>query len=142
MAKTREKFLMRLTQVEKTVEEISFSEVGERVKLALRCAIEKKAVEPVLLNLQGIADFTDFFIIASGTNQRQVQAISDEIEEKMKKQYGESPISLEGYHSAEWILMDYGDFIVHIFDQEARKFYDLERLWRDAQNISIPEEFL
>lgn len=118
---------------------IAFAEVDERVKLALHCAAEKKAINPVLLNLKGIADFTDFFIITSGTNQRQVQAISDEIEEKMKEKFGETPINIEGYQAAEWILMDYGDFIVHIFEQKAREFYDLERLWRDAQTVDLPE---
>ncbi len=119
---------------------LTFAEIDERIKLALHCAAEKKAVNPILLNLQGCADFTDFFIITSGTNQRQVQAISDEIEEKMKEKFGETPMNVEGYHTAEWILMDYGDFIVHIFEQKAREFYDLERLWRDAQNIDLPED--
>lgn len=141
MVKLREKSLNPSIGVEKNVTELLFEEVDERVKLALRCATEKKATDPILLNLRGIADFTDFFIITSGTNQRQVQAIADEIEEKMKKEYDESPISFEGYQSAEWILMDYGDFIVHIFDQEAREFYDLERLWRDAQKVNLPESF-
>ncbi|RMH35741.1 MAG: ribosome silencing factor [Acidobacteria bacterium] len=107
--------------------------------MALHCAADKKGLDPVLLDLRGIADFTDFFLIVSGTSEKQVQAISDEIEERLKKELGESPINIEGYRSAEWILMDYGDFIVHIFHKDAREFYDLERLWRDAKRISLPE---
>ena len=81
----------------------------------------------VVLDLRQIASFAEYFVIASGANQRQVQAISDEIEEQLKKQLKTRPVRIEGYSSAEWVLMDYGDFIVHIFNKEARDFYDLER---------------
>jgi ribosome-associated protein len=87
-----------------------------------------------------VASFAEFFIIASGANQRQVQAIADEINEQLKKQLGSRPIRIEGYNAAEWVLMDYGDFIVHIFDKDAREFYDLERLWRDAKRVEMPED--
>jgi len=117
-----------------------FAEVYQSVKMALQCAADKKAIDPVLLDLRGIADFTDFFIIVSGSSEKQVQAISDEIEERLKKELHEIPINIEGYATAEWILMDYGDFIVHIFDKNAREFYDLERLWRDARKITLPED--
>ncbi len=117
-----------------------FSELDETVKMALHCASEKKAVNLTALDLREIASFTEFFVITSGTNQRQVQAISDEIEEQLKKQLLTKPIRIEGYNSADWILMDYGDFIVHIFEQKAREFYDLERLWRDARKVEIPSE--
>lgn len=117
-----------------------FSELDETVKLALTCASEKKAVKTTALDLREIASFTEFFIITGGTNQRQVQAISDEIEEQLKKQLSTKPVRIEGYNTAEWILMDYGDFIVHIFEQKAREFYDLERLWRDAKKVDLPED--
>lgn len=117
-----------------------FSELDENVKLALRCASDKKAVNLNALDLRTIASFAEFFIIASGLNQRQVQAISDEIEEQLKKQLNSKPVRIEGYSTAEWVLMDYGDFIVHIFEKEAREFYDLERLWRDAKKVEIPED--
>ena len=117
-----------------------FSDLDEEVKLALQAASEKKAVDMIALDLREIASFTEFFIIASGTNQRQVQAISDEIEEQLKKLLDARPVRIEGYNAAEWILMDYGDFIVHIFDKDAREFYDLERLWRDAKRVEIPED--
>jgi ribosome-associated protein len=116
-----------------------FAELDENVKLALHCAAEKKAVNMTALDLREIASFTEFFIITSGTNQRQVQAIADEIEEQLKKQLSQKPVRVEGYNTAEWVLMDYGDFIVHIFEQKAREFYDLERLWRDAKKVDLPE---
>lgn len=117
-----------------------FAELDETVKLAVVCASEKKAVKTTALDLREIASFTEFFVITGGTNQRQVQAISDEIEEQLKKQLSTKPVRIEGYNTAEWVLMDYGDFIVHIFEQKAREFYDLERLWRDAKKVEIPED--
>lgn len=125
--------------IEITESRTPFDELDENVKLALHCAEEKKAVRTVALDLREIASFAEFFIITSGTNQRQVQAIADEIEEQLKKQLGDRPVRIEGYTTAEWILMDYGDFIVHIFEQKAREFYDLERLWRDAKKVELPE---
>lgn len=116
-----------------------FGELDERARLAIHCASEKKAVGLTAIDLREIASFTEFFIITSGTNQRQVQAIADEIEEQLKKQLSERPIRIEGYNTAEWILMDYGDFVIHIFEQKAREFYDLERLWRDAKKVQLPE---
>jgi ribosome-associated protein len=136
----KEKYSSTSQSPENVTQDITFESIDERVKLAIICAAEKKALGTVLLDLREIADFTDFFIITSGSNQRQVQAISDEIEEKMKRQFGEIPLNIEGYNSAEWILMDYGDFIVHIFGEKEREFYDLERLWRDAKIIKLPED--
>ncbi len=106
---------------------------------ALHAASEKKAVAPVVLNLNSIGGFTDYFLITSGMNQRQVQAIADEIVQRLK-QAGERPARIEGYKTAEWVLLDYGDFIVHIFEDKARHFYDLERLWREAARIELPPE--
>ncbi len=117
-----------------------FAELDDEVKLAISCASEKKAFDIVAIDLREIASFTEFFIIASGTNMRQVQAISDEITEKLKEQLNSRVIRIEGYQTGEWILLDYGDFIVHIFEQKAREFYDLERLWRDAKKVQLPEE--
>ncbi len=114
-----------------------FSQLDENVKLALHCAAEKKGINISVLDLRDITSFAEFFIITSGTNQRQVQAICDEINEQLKKQLSQKPVRIEGYTTAEWVLMDYGDFIVHIFDQKARQFYDLERLWRDARKVEL-----
>lgn len=117
-----------------------FSELDENIRLAIACANDKKAVNTVVLDLREIASFTEFFVITGGTNQRQVQAIADEIQEQLKKQLASRPIRIEGYNTAEWILLDYGDFIAHVFDQKSREFYDLERLWRDARKVEIPTE--
>ena len=117
-----------------------FTDLDEEVKLAIRSASEKKGFDIVALDLREVTSFAEFFVIASGSNQRQVQAISDEIDEQLKKQLQKRPIRIEGYTSGEWILLDYGDFIIHIFEQKAREFYDLERLWRDAKKVEIPQE--
>jgi ribosome-associated protein len=117
-----------------------FSVLDDRIKLALRCADDKKGIGIVALDLRDITSFTEFFVIVSGLNIRQVQAISDGIEEQLKKQLKEKPLRIEGYSSAEWVLMDYGDFIVHIFENKARDTYDLERLWRDAKKVELPKE--
>lgn len=142
MEATQEKTLQHETtetiEAEQTV--TPFADLDETVKLALSCASEKKAFDMVALDLREIASFTEFFIICSGANQRQVQAISDEINEQLKKQLKSKAIRIEGYNAAEWILLDYGDFVVHIFEKEARDFYDLQRLWRDARKVQIPSE--
>jgi ribosome-associated protein len=92
------------------------------------------------LDLTGISSFADFFVICTGNNQRQVQAISDEVGLRLKREAGELPISLEGYNQAEWILSDYGDLLVHIFSPKSREYYGLERLWRNAKTREIPPE--
>jgi ribosome-associated protein len=114
--------------------------LDERVLATLHAAGEKKALEPVVLDLREIASFTDYFVIVSGANERQVQAVSDEIYESLKKS-GHAAARVEGYKTAEWILLDYGDFVVHVFEQKARKFYDLERLWRESKRLELPAEF-
>lgn len=117
----------------------SYDELDEDVRLAIHCAAEKKATGIVALDLREIASFTEYFVIASGGNQRQVQAIADEISEQLKKQLNRKPVRIEGYNTAEWVLIDFGDFIVHVFDKDAREFYDLERLWRDAGRVDMPD---
>jgi ribosome-associated protein len=119
----------------------SFADLDTEVKLAIKCADDKKAENIVTLDLREIASFAEFFVIASGTNQRQVQAIADEINEQLKKHANVRPVRVEGYGTGEWVLLDYGDFVVHIFDKDSREFYDLERLWRDATRVDLPREF-
>jgi len=116
-----------------------FQELDDSVKLALSCASDKKAFGIVALDLREIASFTEFFLIASGANQRQVQAVVDEIQERLRDDLGSRPVRIEGYSTADWVLMDYGDFVVHVFDRDARSFYDLERLWSDAKRVELPE---
>ena len=103
----------------------------------MRAAESKKATDIKVLNLTGITSFADYFVIATGANQRQIQAIADEVGMQLKKA-GELPISAEGYEQAEWVLMDYADLLVHIFSTKARAYYDLERLWRNARAVEIP----
>jgi ribosome-associated protein len=105
----------------------------------VRAAESKKATDIRVLDLTGITSFADFFIICTGANQRQIQAIGDEVNLQMKRQAGELPLSVEGYDQAEWLLADYGDLLVHVFSPKAREYYDLERLWRGAKSVEIPE---
>src|SRR6478672_2199941 len=122
------------------VASINKDELEEPIMRTLHAAAEKKAIDTVVLDLREIASFTDYFIIASGANERQVQAISDEVVETLKKS-GSPVVRVEGYKTAEWILLDYGDFVMHIFGDKARKFYDLERLWRESKRVELPREF-
>ena len=141
MEATQEKSLQHTTETIEIVQVVTpFADLDDEVKLAITSASEKKAFDITAIDLREIASFTEFFIIASGANQRQVQAISDEINEQLKKQLNSRVIRIEGYNSGEWILLDFGDFIVHIFEKKAREFYDLERLWRDARRVEIPKE--
>lgn len=141
MEAIQEKTLQREANAAEFVQAVTpFEEVDEAVRLALHFASEKKAFNVVALDLREIASFAEFFVIVSGANQRQVQAISDEINEQLKEQLKTRPIRIEGYSGAEWVLLDYGDFIVHIFEEKSREFYDLERLWRDAKKVKLPEE--
>ena len=117
----------------------NFENLDDRILIALHAAGEKKAIDIVLLDLREIASFTDYFMITSGANERQVQAISDGIYESLKKR-GSNAARVEGHKTAEWILLDYGDFVVHVFEQKARNFYDLERLWREAKRVELPPE--
>jgi len=101
---------------------------------AVEAARDKKAMDILVLQLSGAAAFTDHFLICSGANNRQNQTISDEISRRLKQQ-GLLPAHIEGYNHAEWILMDYTDFVVHIFSEQARAFYNLERLWRTTRRV-------
>ncbi|HWP84449.1 MAG TPA: ribosome silencing factor [Terriglobia bacterium] len=98
----------------------------------------KKAHDVVLLELTTVAGFTDYFLLCTGTSSRQVQAIADEVERRLARA-GLRPAHVEGYNHAEWVLMDYVDFVVHIFSEKARSFYDLERLWRTAPRLPVEE---
>lgn len=111
-------------------------ETEDAVMIAARAASDKKATDLVLLDLRTAASFTEYFLICTGASTRQVQTISNAIEEALLKS-GKRPLHIEGYSSAEWILLDYGDFIVHVFGAASRRFYDLERLWRDAPRVEV-----
>jgi ribosome-associated protein len=109
------------------------------VAAAVAAAEAKKAESISILELdKSSSGFTDYFVICTGSNPRQLQAISDEVDQKLSS-LGQEPTHVEGYNQAEWILLDYVDFVIHIFSENARKFYDLERLWKSAKHIS-PED--
>ncbi|HJZ99528.1 MAG TPA: ribosome silencing factor [Candidatus Solibacter sp.] len=108
--------------------------------IAVRAAESKKATDIKVLDLTGVTSFADYFVICTGSNSRQIQAISDEINLQMKHLAHELPKSVEGYNQAEWVLADYGDLLIHIFSPKAREYYDLERLWRSAKNVPVPAE--
>jgi ribosome-associated protein len=108
---------------------------------AIQAAQGRKALNLKVLNLQGVSSFTDYFLICSGTSTRHTQAISDAITEQLSES-GLEPSHVEGYSQAEWILLDYVDFVVHIFLERAREFYDLERLWKKAVREPAPSDGL
>jgi ribosome-associated protein len=109
------------------------------VGLSLEAARNKKAIDIVVLDLRKAGGFTDYFVICTGTNARQITAIADAIRETLKRELGERPALAEGLHRSEWILLDYFNFVVHIFSRECRAFYGLERLWGNATRHEFRE---
>jgi ribosome-associated protein len=115
------------------------NDLKRQVSEAITACQEKQAEEITILQMeQGSGAFTDFFVVCSGTNPRQIQAICDEVEDRLEKA-GQRPTHIEGYKQAEWVLLDYVDFVVHVFSEKARKFYDLERLWKSAKRLEPSE---
>ncbi len=110
--------------------------IPEDVRAAIDAALDKKATRVTLMDLRGAGAFADFFVICTGTNIRQVQAIADSVEERLKAD-GDRPAHVEGYDRAEWILLDYFDFIVHVFTPDTREFYSLDRLWGTAHRTEM-----
>lgn len=110
--------------------------IPSRVKHAVEAAVDKKAIDLDVLSVGDVTSIADFFIICSGNTERQAVAISDAIGERLREKDGVKPLTVEGTSPGRWILMDYGDFIVHIFTEECRRFYGLERLWGDAPNVT------
>jgi ribosome-associated protein len=109
------------------------------VRLAVEAAQEKKAGAITVIDLSGMGAFTEYFVICTGYSTPQVQAICGEIEESLHKNAKRSPAHREGHRSAEWALLDFGGFVVHVFSEQARRYYDLERLWRSAPKLEIPD---
>lgn len=108
--------------------------IKDTIKTVIRALEDKKAEDIQLIDISKVSTVADYFVITNGTNTSQIQALSDNVEEKLS-QREVHPRNIEGYSSANWILMDYNDFLVHIFDKESRGFYDLERMWRDGNVI-------
>ena len=114
------------------------SQANEMVKLAITALEDKKGEDIRVIDIREVSVLADYFLIASGSNGNQVQAMADNVEEELGKA-GYPCKHVEGYQSANWILMDYGDIIVHVFDKEDRLFYDLERIWRDGKIMEASE---
>ena len=123
----------------KTEKRKKATRLPKQIALAVKAAEDKKANELVVLDLRKAAGFTDYFVICSGTNSRQIRAIADGIVDALAAE-GEKPAHVEGYDRSEWILLDYFDFIVHVFAPETRAFYGLERLWGNAEQVQDREE--
>jgi ribosome-associated protein len=107
----------------------------ERVREAVSAAEDRKAIDLKVLQLEKVTDFTDYFLICSGSSERQVQAIADAVQERLRERRVR-PLHVEGYNRAQWVLIDYGDLVVHVFQEEPRRHYALERLWGDAPEVS------
>jgi len=120
----------------KTTKKKKAAKLPAQVDLAIAAAESKQAADVVVLDLRKTGGFTDFFLIASGTNTRQVRAIADAVMESLAAK-GAKPAYVEGYDRSDWILLDYFDFIVHVFGKETRTFYDLERLWGSADRLEM-----
>lgn len=117
----------------------SQDEIESRVRDAVAAAEGRQAIELKVLGLGEVSDFTDYFVLCSGASERQVQAIADAVEEKLRAG-GVRPLHVEGLRGGRWVLLDYGAFVVHVFQGEVRRFYGLERLWSDAPEVT--SEFL
>lgn len=122
------------------MEKIKELAAKERVVLCVNAALEKKAKNLMILKVKEISAFTDYFIICSGASDRQVQALAAAIREKMKKSGGILPLGVEGESHGQWILMDYGDVVIHIFYEPIREFYDIERLWSEAPQMAVGDD--
>jgi ribosome-associated protein len=127
-----------MAKTEKRTRRATARKLGADVERAVRAALDKKASNVVVLDLRHTPAFTDYFILCSGQNQRQVKAIADAVEESLQ-QVRIRPAHVEGYDRADWILMDFFNFIVHVFTPQTREFYSLERLWGDAERIDVDE---
>jgi ribosome-associated protein len=119
---------------------VKFESLPEGVRLAVEAAQSKKAGGITVLDLAGLGAFTEYFVICTGYSTPQLQTICNEIEEVLYKEMKRTPEHREGHRSAEWALLDFGSFIVHVFGEQARRYYDLERLWRAAPSLVMPEE--
>lgn len=110
-------------------------DTAQRVRAAVAAAEDRKALDLKVLHLQQVSDFTDYFLICSGSSERQVQAIADAVQERLRE-IRVRPLHVEGYNRAQWVLIDYGDLVVHVFQEEPRRYYALERLWGDAPDAT------
>jgi ribosome-associated protein len=115
---------------------VSDSSIESRVQVAVTAALDKKAYDLNVLSVGDLTSIADYFILASASNERQAAAIADSIQERLREELKVKPLLVEGAAPGRWILLDYGDFIFHIFTEDVRRFYGLERLWGDAPNMT------
>ncbi len=111
----------------------------ELAAAAARSAIANNATDVIVLDVCDQTALFDYFVIATGTSRRQLHAISEDIDDVLQKQLGDSRMGIEGYEDSRWIVLDYGSVVVHLFDEEARSYYDLESLWADGQKVDLVE---
>ena len=124
---------------ERTSADLRRQALPEAAVLAARVADDKLGEDTVVLDMRELLDVTDAFVITAGRNTRQVRTIVEEVERELKSSVGRAPWAVEGLQDLTWVLMDYGDFLVHVFRQDARAYYDLEHLWGDAPRLSVHE---
>ena len=118
---------------------MKLDKLPQGVRLAVEAAQNKKAGGIIVLNLEGLGAFTEYFVICTGYSTPQMQAICNEVEELLYRELKRTPQHREGHRSAEWALLDFGGLIVHVFGEQARRYYDLERLWRAAPKLEVPD---
>jgi len=119
---------------------ISDAKTSEDFARALAvAALEKKAVDLVILDMRGLIDFSDYFVLCTAQNSRQVRAIAEEVKMTAKREHQTHPVGLEGLDACRWVLVDFSDVVVHVFDGPMRGFYDLDGLWRDAPRLDVPD---
>lgn len=128
---------MSKSPVKRVRKSVAPAPVPADVASALKAADAKKATNIAVLDLRKADGFTDFFVICTAQNQRQIKAVADAVEEAVRVDHGRKPAHVEGYGRAEWVLLDYFDFVVHVFTPETRTFYGLERLWGSAATVDI-----
>jgi ribosome-associated protein len=114
-------------------------EARELADLIVRTALEKKASEPLVLEVGDLVGYAEYFVIVSGRNPRQVKAIADEVRQVLKHEHGLMPVGIEGTETGKWVLVDYDDVVLHVFLEGTREFYDLENLWAEAPRLPVPE---
>jgi ribosome-associated protein len=121
---------------QRPVSRATAEDIRDRVRVAVAAALDTKADDVRVRHLEPVTSFADYFVIASGSNERQVQAIAAAVEERLREKLSVKPLHIEGLPAAQWVLLDYGDFLVHALLEERRGYYGLERLWRDAPEVT------
>jgi len=116
-------------------------ESKQRAILCAAYALEKKAFDVRVLEVRGLSSLTDYLLLASGRSDRQVQAVAESVRLGLKKEHATLPLAVEGMNEGRWVLIDYGDVMVHVFQQPVRDFYDLDGLWSEAVEVPIPDEY-